>query len=167
MFCTNCGEKIPSGAKFCGHCGKPVSSPGTPAPEAAQTCSVQTAPALLTSLKGVSKYKGTPLAGYSAASGTLSVYQDRLEFKRKTGSALSARGGAIGLGISKAMAKDDPIEVYELEQISELREGKYMGLYNTLAVALKNGEVWSFCPVLPNSSEPKKIIALLKPYMQH
>ena len=160
MFCTNCGEKIPSGAKFCGHCGKPVSSPGTPAPEAAQTCSVQTAPALLTSLKGVSKYKGTPLAGYSAASGTLSVYQDRLEFKRKT-------GGAIGLGISKAMAKDDPIEVYELEQISELREGKYMGLYNTLAVALKNGEVWSFCPVLPNSSEPKKIIALLKPYMQH
>ena len=159
MFCTNCGEKIPSGAKFCGHCGKPVSSPGTPAPEAAQTGSVQTAPALLTSLKGVSKYKGTPLAGYSAASGTLSVYQDRLEFKRKTGSALSSRGGAIGLGISKAMAKDDPIEVYEL------REGKYMGLYNTLAVALKNGEVWSFCPVLPNSSEPKKIIALLKPYM--
>ena len=81
--------------------------------------------------------------------------------------ALSARGGAIGLRISKAMAKDDPIEVYELEQISELREGKYMGLYNTLAVALKNGEVWSFCSVLPNSSEPKKIIALLKPYMQH
>ena len=110
--------------------------------------------------------KGTPLAGYSAASGTLSVYQDRMEFKKKTGSALSARGGEIGLRLSAAVAKDDPIEVYELEQISELREGKYMRLYNTLVVAMKNGEVWSFCPVLPNSSEPKRIIALLKPYMQ-
>ena len=141
MFCTNCGEMIPSGAKFCGHCGKPLSSPDTPTPEAAQTGSVQTTSALLTLLKGVSKYKGTPLAGYSAASGTLSVYQNRLEFKRKRGSALSARGGAIGLGLSAAMAKDDPIEVYELEQISGLREGKYMGLYNTLVVTMKCGEV--------------------------
>ncbi len=166
MFCTNCGEMIPSGAKFCGHCGKPLSSPDTPTPEAAQTGSVQTTSALLTLLKGVSKYKGTPLAGYSAASGTLSVYQNRLEFKRKRGSALSARGGTIGLGLSAAMAKDDPIEVYELEQISGLREGKYMGLYNTLVVTMKSSEVWSFCPVLPSSSEPKKMIALLKPYMQ-
>lgn len=35
MFCSNCGNQIPEGTKFCGHCGAPVAAPasvtGTPA----------------------------------------------------------------------------------------------------------------------------------------
>ena len=45
MFCTNCGKKLPDGARFCGQCGKPVSVPApapTPAPVPAP---VQAAPA--------------------------------------------------------------------------------------------------------------------------
>lgn len=69
-------------------------------------------------------------------------------------------------GISAGLAKSFPVEIFQLEQIAELREGKYMGIYNTLAVSLKTGAVWSFCPVLPGSSDPKKIISVLTPYLK-
>lgn len=163
MFCMQCGKEIPTGSKFCGNCGKPIPTPGSTVSASPQI--VQEPGSLLTQLKSVSKYKGTPVAGYSESTGILSIYNNRLEFKKKSGSALWGRGGAIGLGISAGLAKSEPIETFELEQISELHKGKYMGIYNTLVITLKNSEVWSFCPVLPGSSEPQKIISLLKPFM--
>ena len=164
MFCAHCGKEISSGSKFCGNCGKPVPVLADSIPN--QPPATQESGELLVQLKSVSKYKGTPAAGYSEATGTLSVYIDRLEFKKKMGSALLAGSSVIGLGLAGGLARSAPVETFELEQISELREGKYMGLYNTLVVAMKNGEIWSFCPILPNSSEPQKIISLLKPYLQ-
>ena len=34
MFCTNCGQQLQEGAKFCSNCGTPVgtATPATPAP---------------------------------------------------------------------------------------------------------------------------------------
>lgn len=37
MFCKNCGNEIPEGAKFCVNCGTPVEVPSEPAPEAPST----------------------------------------------------------------------------------------------------------------------------------
>lgn len=164
MFCTHCGKEILAGSKFCGNCGKPVPTANDPVP--APPPITQAAGTLLARLKSVSKYEGTPTAGYSEATGTLLVYTDRLEFKKRGSSALLARSGVIGLALSAGLAKTSPVEVFELEQIAELREGKYMGIYNTLVVSLKSGEVWSFCPTLPGSAEPKKVISVLAPYLR-
>jgi len=166
MFCTNCGKKISGGAKFCGNCGTPVLVVEPLDLAVSQVTSVHQVGKLLSELKNVSKYKGTPVAGYSTASGILSVYDNRIEFKKKMGNALSARLGVIGLAAAEGLAQSMPVEVFDLTQISALRVGKYMGIYNTLVITGKNGEIWSFCPVLPNSAEPQKIISLLMPYMQ-
>lgn len=98
MFCTHCGKEIVAGSKFCGNCGKPV--PLFPDSVPVQSPTAQESGGLLVQLKSVSKYKGTPSAGYSEATGTLSVYIDRLEFKKKMGSALLAGSSVIGLGLA-------------------------------------------------------------------
>lgn len=83
MFCTSCGKEIPAGSKFCGNCGAPVSAPSNPAVATDPVASTQKCNTELVQLKNVSKYKGTPVAGYSEATGTLLVYHDRLEFRKK------------------------------------------------------------------------------------
>lgn len=163
MFCTSCGKEIPNGSKFCGNCGAPVSGAKDPVVSVPSAASSQKQEAELFRLKNISKYKGTPVAGYSEATGTLLVYHDRLEFKPKSGSATWGHGGIIGLGISAALGHSAPVEVYKIEQITELHEGKYMGIYNTLVMSLANGGTWSFCPVLPGSSVPKEIVSTLAP----
>lgn len=35
MFCSNCGNQIPDGARFCQSCGNPVSAAGAPQPTGA------------------------------------------------------------------------------------------------------------------------------------
>ena len=165
--CPVCGQSLDSNSNFCDNCGSPISATAntttvvTPAVNA-QKCNVE-----LAQIKSISKYRGTPMMGYSESTGTLFVYNDRLEFSSKMGNALWARAGVIGLGIAAALGKSTPVEIFEMGQISELREGKYMGVYNTLVVTMKNGETWSFCPALPKSAEPKRIISLLKPYVQN
>lgn len=163
MFCTSCGKEIPNGSKFCGNCGAPVSGAKDPAVSAPSAVSSQKQEAELFRLKNISKYKGTPVAGYSEATGTLLVYHDRLEFKPKSGSATWGRGGIIGLGISAALGHAAPLEVFPLGQITELRTGKYMGVYNTLVMSLASGDTWSFCPMVPGSSAPKEIVSALAP----
>ena len=47
MFCENCGNKLPDGAKFCGGCGaktEPVQPAYTAADEPAQACPVHPQP---------------------------------------------------------------------------------------------------------------------------
>lgn len=124
--------------------------------------------ALLEKFKMMNKYIGTPVIGNSVASGTLYVYESGLKFDPKWGSSLHGSGSLIGAIAAAAVDLiDDNTDngIYRLEQIVELRTGKYMGVYNTLVVRMKNGDVWSFCPTAPGSSVPKLIISVLKPYM--
>lgn len=120
--------------------------------------------------KWMSKYIGTPVVGNSVASGTLYVYADGLKFDPQWGSSLHGSGGLVGaIAAATVDLIDSGIDngVYHLKQIVELRTGKYMGIYNTLVVSLKNGDVWSFAPALPGSKVPEQIISLLKPYMEN
>ena len=170
MFCRNCGTANPNGSKFCGNCGAQLESLQTfNSTSLAQEVisSNNSLGTVLGSFKRLSKYIGEPFAANSESSGTLYIYDNRLEFIKKMGAAIGVGGlvGIIGLGISAVAARMDSAEIYEFEQISEVRRGKYMGIYNTLVVVLKNGDIYSFCPAIPGSSDPKKIIDLVKPYM--
>ena len=107
--------------------------------------------ALITSWKLVSLFKGEPkISYYAEATGTLYVYEDRLEFK-----------------IRKAMHKEDndSLLIYPLSQIAQLRLGKYGIVYNTLVVVLCDGTKISICPVTPGSSAPQAVIDSLKAYL--
>jgi len=182
MICKNCGQPISDGANFCGHCGEAVSkncfcstcgAQLAPEDEFCRSCGKTVGDTFINAknvnaepldiMKYVSMYMGEPMAGYSAATGTLLIYADRLEFKKKKGSALSSRSGLMG-GIANALLKIDPIIIYPLNEIVELRIGKYLAAYNTLVVVLKD-ETISFCPVVPKSSHPQKILDILKPYI--
>lgn len=172
MFCVNCGQKLPDGSKFCTNCGHRVSTPGVEIPPKNDTIQTnvqaEAAPnsdTVLLSLKAISKYKGTPKAGYSDSSGTLVVYSNRFEYKKAMGDALIAGAGLIGLGLSALSASVSDDEIYKFEDILEMKEGKYMGVYNTLVLSMKDGNVWSFCPVAPKSSAPRKVIDLVQPYL--
>lgn len=190
-FCKNCGQSVPDGAKFCGNCGAQVqeeqgksfcSACGAQLEAGAQFCPSCGAKAgagassasaavskgtgtLLTTWKMTSLYEGEPTVGFAKATGPLSVYDDRLEFKKQLGNSLGGAFGLIGMGIAQSKAKKDPLLIYPLSQIAQLRVGKYGGVYNTLVVVMRDGTTVSFCPATPASAAPQNVIDSLKPYM--
>lgn len=189
MVCSNCGQNIPDGSKFCGHCGTEVklqakkfcTNCGAESTEGQLFCSVcgmklgepsesqsqvsTGSGRLLKTLNMVSMYKGEPTVSVAASTGKLLIYDDRIEFEKQMGNALTSSFGLVGLIGSAKAVKKNPIDVYPINQISELKVGSYMGVYNTLVVKLRNGTVNSFAPAIPGSSVPKDIIELLRPFM--
>lgn len=162
IFCSTCGEPLEAGAKFCPSCGVKV--------EEETNSDTNTTPQgvgkLLTTLKMVSLYEGEPKVGIAKASGPLSVYDDRLEFKKQMGNALGGAFGLVGMAVAQSKVKNDPLLVYPVSQIAQLRVGKYGGVYNTLVVVMKDGTTVSFCPAAPASAAPQSVIDSLSPYMQ-
>jgi len=166
-FCSICGAKLEPGAQFCASCGTKagqaaVSGTGQdrgPAP--AQKGSGK----LLFAPKMFSMYAGEPKMGIAKATGQLSVYDDRLEFKKTTGNALGGAFGLVGMAVAQIKLNKDPILIIPISQIVQLRAGKYSGVYNTLVVATRDGKTVSFCPAVPGSSTPQTIIDTLKPYL--
>ena len=187
MFCSHCGKRVHEGAKFCESCGTRIGTPDdeVTAPTTAVVTEVGTVKAEkpitgletavnitaadqignhecppLATFKHINRYIGTPFGSRAQVAGVLTIFSDRLEFDRKVGQALLALNvvGAIVSASSSA-------EVYPLEEIAELRVGKYLGVYKTLVVKQKNGDIWSFCPPAPGGSMAQNIINMLKPYM--
>lgn len=185
-FCKNCGQSVPDGAKFCGKCGTRVeedvgkvfcSACGEQLELGAQFCpscgtkvgvdvpTPKGTGTLLTTWKMASLYEGEPTVGIAKATGPLSIYDDRLEFKKTMGNALGGAFGLIGMGITQLQANKDSILIYPLGQVAQLRVGKYGGVYNTLVVVMRDGTTVSFCPATPASAAPQNVIDNLKPYM--
>lgn len=181
-FCSTCGTKLEPSARFCPICGVMVGPTGqTTGQTVGQTteqATEQTAEQmmnnsmitasgrLISSFKMFSMYEGTPTVGLAKASGPLSVYDDRIEFKKHLGNALGGAFGLVGMSVAKNKVKNDPVEIYPLSQIAQLRVGKYGGIYNTLVMVLRDGTTLSFCPAAPGSSTPQNIINSLQPYLR-
>lgn len=162
VFCSICGAKLGPSDQFCTVCGVKVGQ------AAGQTVNntVTASGSLLINLKMVSMYEGTPTVGFAKATGPLSVYDDRIEFKKQMGNALGGAFGLVGMAVAKSKVKNDPVDIYPVSQIAQLRVGKYSGVYNTLVVVLRDGTTVSFCPAIPASSEPQNIINSLQPYLR-
>lgn len=156
-FCSTCGEKLEPSARFCPACGVKVGRTDN---------TITTSGKLITSLKMVSMYEGTPAVGIAKAAGPLTVYDDRIEFKKQMGNALGGAFGLIGMTVTKSTVREDPVDIYPVSQIAQLRVGKYGGVYNTLVVVLRDGTTVSFCPAVPGSSVPQNIINSLQPYLR-
>lgn len=208
MICTNCGQNLLEGAKFCGHCGASVyaqapkkrfctmcgaecegpqlfcsvcgvklsDSPASTSPatqSAAETSTsgrASTSPLassgrLLKTLNMVSMYKGEPTVGVADSTGKLLVYDDRIEFQKKLGDSLTSSFGLVGLIAASKSVKKDPVAVFPISQISELKIKTLMGFHDMLVIKTKDGAVRSFSPGVPGSSGPKDIIEILRPYL--
>ena len=167
-FCSICGAPLEPGAQFCSSCGTKVQYAPQHEKSSTQLASVTTRKgtgALITSWKLASLYKGEPTVGVAQATGTFSVYDDRLEFKKILGNSLGGTFGLVGMAVAKKKANEDPLLIYPLGQITQLRLGKYGGVYNTLVVVMRDGTKVSICPATPGSSAPQAVIDSLKAYL--
>lgn len=167
-FCSVCGAPLEPGAQFCSSCGTKVQSAQQPEQSGTQPASTTTRKgtgALITSWKMANLYNGEPTVGYAQATGTFSVYDDRLEFKKVFANSLASAFGIIGLAIARKKANKDPLIIYPLSQITQLRLGKYAGIYNTLVVVMRDGTKVSICPATPGSSTPQIVLDSLKAYL--
>ncbi len=171
--CAFCGAKLAPGAVFCSECGSKVQGGDkTPVKKASSNSGSTQTPAkpkaagkLLYPAKQFAMYKGEPTIGISSAQGPLTVYDDRIEFKKTFGNALGAEFGLLGMALAKMKANKDPLLVIPVSQIASLRVGSYGGVYKTLVVTQKDGEILSFVPAAPGSSIPQNIIDVLRPYI--
>ncbi len=153
MFCINCGTELPENARFCRSCGAPQTmdaGAGFQQPQAAAPVMPQRqAPtgALLLEAGKMTRYNGDKAVGVVTGTGDLYIYDDRLEFYKKTGDQRGYMlGPVLGAALTMNDAKKNPVDIYELRDIRGVRTGKYAGLMGTLILELKNGKAVSFVP---------------------
>lgn len=92
----------------------------------------------------ISQYAGEPTAGIAKASGTLLVYQDRLEFTKVFGNALG-NVSVLGMAVAAREAqKDGKVEIYHFCDVQNAYVGKYMAVMPAVVLVLNNGRVVSF-----------------------
>ena len=101
--------------------------------------------ALLLTAEKVTRYSGGGAIGTVTGSGTLYVYDDRLEFFKKTGDQRSFLLGPLaGLALSMRDAKKNLVDTYYYGDIASARTGKYAGIMSTVVVTLRTGKSHSF-----------------------
>ncbi len=175
MFCNKCGNQINEGEKFCTQCGEPVIQqvqelicpvcnhkledgmifcsqcgtkvgvsdfPYTPENNGGNTNDFNGTPK---TYRMISKYVGEPSVGISKATGSLLVYQDRLEFNKQLGNALGGVFGIAGLAVAAKKAKTDGnSDVFYYKDIKEAYVSKYMAVMPAVVIMLNDGQVFSF-----------------------
>ena len=125
--CPNCGTKIPEGAKKCSICG----------------CKARILPAIPFKLGFMSLFNGEAKIGVSKATGTLTVYDDRLEFKRLIGNAATVLT-PYTLVYSAVRANMQPRDVYWMRDISKVKVSKNLLGVPSIILTMRAGEVYTF-----------------------
>ncbi len=176
-FCSTCGAKLQPGQIFCTSCGMKLrrNNPIGNASSSSVNIGIKQPPnvtisripsggsgegkgtgQLLRKMNLITKYYGEPTVGLANKVGTLSVYDNRVEFSKKAGLSLA--------GTVSALAKSE-VEVYYLRDVFTITTGRYMGMYITLVLVMKNGNKISFCPSVPGSKDMEMIATLLLRYL--
>lgn len=122
----------------------------------------------LKTIKMMSWYTGEPKVGIAKASGTLNIYEDRLELVKKLGNAAGAAlFGAVGAMVSANKAKKQgSIDTYHYKDIAEVRKGTYGGMMPSIVITLKNGEKHSFVGTM-NGTTIKESIEIIEHYLKN
>lgn len=167
--CPSCGQTAGPDQVYCANCGALLVAQAAQikAPEPApQPHASQPARSTGVVLKRItmSLYEGEPTVAPSKATGSLVVYDDRIEFDKKWGNSALTSLGLIGVAAAAKKVRQNPVETYYFRDIVAARVGKYMGVYNTLVLQLSSGRTISFAPALPGSGEPQEILSIIRLY---
>lgn len=101
----------------------------------------------------ISLYEGETSFGVAKATGTLTVYADRLELAKKMGNALGNLSLA-GMVIAKNQMKKEgsQTEVYYMKDILDAKLGKYAAVFPTLILTFTNGRTITLTGTLTNQA---------------
>ncbi len=184
MFCINCGAQLPDGSKFCCQCGTALPVIGQAAPQPAQPVYQQPVQqpvyqqpvqpmsqrmmgngAFLMDLGDMTMYEGEPKMGIYRAAGKMTLYDNRLEYKKTAGDGRVSIISYAGQFVANAKAKKEPPVVYYLQDLAEVRVGKYMGMYTTLVLQFLDGQVLSFAPKSPGSKIAEQAVPMIQQYL--
>ena len=114
----------------------------------------------------MTRYNGGKALGTVTGSGDVSIYDDRIEFYKKTGDQRGyALGPIIGAVVSMNGAKKNPVATYRFQDIKSVRKGKYAGLKETIVLELKNGKAVSFVPSTKQGN-PDQVIGIISQYLR-
>lgn len=107
-----------------------------------------------------SYYIGQPTVSVSKATGTLTIWEDRITFDKILGNSL-ANVSMIGMVIARSKTlKEGKTMTFFYSDIQKVRETKYMGFQPMLTIETKNGETHSFSAIF-NASEVCTLIRQL------
>lgn len=111
----------------------------------------------------ISKYIGEPTVGIAKATGTLYVYQDRLEYVKQLGNALGGGIGAIGMAAAanKMKKEEGKVEVFYFQDIQTAYVGKYAALMPAVVLVMNDGQVFSFNGSFTNQSAANIVNTIL------
>ena len=151
MFCPNCGKELSNNVKFCKFCGtKILVTPKTKQVFSGTDSSVHDAnnssDRILQRIAFASRYRGVRNIGVPDSSGSLSFYEDRIEYKKKMGSGVGGAFGAAGMVVAakKAGSRGLKVETYYLTDIGKCYYAKYGMIQPSIVLELKNGDVYMF-----------------------
>ena len=103
--------------------------------------------ALLMDAGKMTRYNGKGAVGPVTGSGTLKVFDDRLEYAKTSGDQRGFMFGPIvGNLVMRNGIKNNPVDVYYFRDIAGVTSGKYAGLMTTLVLNLRDGKAVSFVP---------------------
>ena len=95
----------------------------------------------------MTRYNGKGSVGPVTGSGTLWIYDDRLEYAKTSGDQRGFMFGPIvGNLVALGGAKKNPLDVYYFRDISGVSTGKYAGMLSCLVLQMKDGKAFSFVP---------------------
>lgn len=155
MYCRFCGAQIPDDSRFCEKCGGQLGAPaaapggqgGYQQGYGQQGYGRQSSGALLKDAGKMTRYNGKGAIGPVTGTGTLYIYDDRLEYAKISGDQRGfLLGPIVGNVIMRNGVKKNPVDVYYFRDLAGVTSGKYAGLLATLVLNLRDGKSVSFVP---------------------
>ena len=164
-FCPSCGQEGKPDMLFCEYCGARLTDKARPAPAPGPRPERKPRPLssgrFLMEAGMMSYYSGEPTVGIAKATGTLKIFDDRVEFHKKMGSSAGAMFGAVGMIIAaNKMKQEGDLDIYRYRDVASVREGRYGGIYHTIVLVMKNGQVHSFAGTLNSGKIQEAVVQI-------
>lgn len=180
MQCGKCGRELAQNTKFCTGCGTPIrkrklcpfcgnldevnkvycAKCGT----LLKTLWLSGTP--LRRIPRISLYEGMPKVGIALGTGELTVCDDRLHFSNQLGDTMGDVFDAVGMANSAKKAKKNLFWEFPYDQIADVQQGKYAGMFTSIVIRLANGKTYSLAGSVSNDTM-RSALQVLNEYMRY
>ncbi|MBQ6380266.1 MAG: hypothetical protein IJJ41_01515 [Clostridia bacterium] len=117
----------------------------------------------LLTLNFISHYNGKKVIGIAESTGKLKVFSDRIEYKRQLGNAIAGVAGLAAVVMAKKTAAKKGVMIFAMDQIKNVYEATYGGVWTAFIIEMKYGEVHTFSNSIDRAGM-KKCIKIINQY---